>query len=121
LYTNTTPYSEVVYARISDTETGCYIITDVELVIEEAPVVYDPDPLEHCDPDNDGVGYFDLTLANPLVTDLPADYTITYHETPENAESGSLPLDIPYMNINDYNQIIYVRVFDPDTGCYNTT
>ncbi|WP_411894316.1 choice-of-anchor L domain-containing protein, partial [Winogradskyella sp. A2] len=47
---------QTVFVRVEDTSTGCYDTTTLELVVEQAPVAFDPEPLRYCDPDNDGFG-----------------------------------------------------------------
>ncbi|NNL83700.1 MAG: PKD domain-containing protein, partial [Winogradskyella sp.] len=66
-YTNTSN-PQTVYVRVVDTTTGCFTTTTLDLVVEQAPVAFDPSPLTYCDPDNDGFGIFTLTDADAEIT-----------------------------------------------------
>ncbi|WP_258774303.1 T9SS type B sorting domain-containing protein [Winogradskyella sp. KYW1333] len=113
---------QTVHVRVEDTSTGCYDTTTLELVVEQAPVTFDPEPLRYCDPDNDGFGFFTLTDADVEITGGALGLTVTYHETPENAESGSDAIDtlLDYGNITADMQTLYARVESATiaTDCY---
>jgi hypothetical protein len=70
-------------------------------------------------------GLFDLSLSNEEVLNGldPSEFTITYYETPENAENAENPIITPfaYTNITPFNQIVWVRVENNTTACYNTS
>ena len=70
-YTNITN-PETVFVRIESGVTGCYGTFAMDLVVTALPAIFQPDPLEFCDPDNDGFG-------DPLVSvqscELPSGYT----------------------------------------------
>ena len=108
-YTNTSN-PQTVYVRAEDINTGCYTTTSLVLQVAQAPAANVPQPLEFCDPDNDGFGSFDLTDADGGVTGGAAGLTVSYHETLSDAENGVLPLASPYSNIVAYQQTVWVRV-----------
>lgn len=88
------------------------------------PVIQDPTPLEVCDPNNDGFQQFDLAVKIPEILGAlnPSLYTVTFYETPLDAEVGANPLTAinTYSNINPITQDIYVRVQDNvDNTSYN--
>lgn len=74
-----------------------------------------PPDNELCDTNNDGFEIFDLTISeNYILNGLnPDDYSISYHETEDDAFYYGNPITDPvsYQNINS-NQAIYVRVTD---------
>ena len=108
-YTNlTNPQTLIV--RVEDINTNCYVTVPLDLVVEQAPVANTPPPLEFCDADNDGIGLFTLTDAEPAIIGIQTGLTVTYHETLANAENNIDPVTSPYTNINPYSQTIYVRV-----------
>ncbi|MCA0154517.1 hypothetical protein LBV24_14925, partial [Winogradskyella sp. 2Y89] len=113
---------QTVYVRVVDTSTGCYDTATLELVVEQAPVTFDPEPLRYCDPDNDGFGFFTLTDADAEITGGAPGLTVTYHETPENAASGADAIDtsVDYGNIMADMQTLYARVESTTiaTDCY---
>ena len=85
--------------------------------------IFQPDPLEYCDPDNDGFGEFTLTDADSQVTGgIPlGNLQVSYHYLLEDAQNGVNPLDSPYLNDVPFNQTVFVRLIDQTTGCYGTT
>ena len=96
------------------------------MVVNDIPQINtDSSSLEVCDDDTDGFGLFDLSLSNEEVLnglDL-SDFSITYYETPENAENAENPIITPfaYTNVTPFNQIVWVRVENNATACYNTS
>jgi hypothetical protein len=72
--------------------------------------------LESCDDNGDGFTSFDLMEANILITSN-SSYTITYHLTTVDANSGSNAISSPYLNTS-INQNIYARVVD-NNNCYS--
>ena len=58
---------------------------------------------------------------NTLTADIlqGANYTITYHETIDDAQLGNNPLVSPYDNITPFFQIIYAAAIDNVNGCRN--
>ncbi|WP_298422943.1 PKD domain-containing protein, partial [uncultured Kordia sp.] len=121
-YENTaTPTTYSVFVRVEDINTGCHIVTQLTVNINDTPAVFPATPLEYCDTDNDGFGIFDIRSTESEITGglIPGQVTVTYHETPEDADNNVNVLDDTYTNINAYNQTIYVRVENVLTGCFN--
>lgn len=76
-----------------------------------------------CRNDTNQVGIFMLSNqdAQILGSQNPNDYTVTYHLSQEDANSGDFPLDEAYTNISN-PQTIYARVVHKTLGtCYATT
>jgi hypothetical protein len=73
-----------------------------------------PSDLVICDYNNDGFAAFDLTFtAADILNNLPPnEYSLTYHETPDDAEEGQNAIANPenYININADAQTMYARV-----------
>src|SRR5690606_19482396 len=124
------PQQIVVWVRHD--ATGCITTGTMDLLVEEAAIANTPDPafLETCDDDgtNDGVHVFDLTLfdSDILGTQSPADYSVSYYETLEDAEAGTNVIADPasYTNgFSPYVATIYARVTNDATvsGCYAIT
>ncbi|MGH1388491.1 MAG: CUB protein, partial [Kordia sp.] len=79
-YDNTaTPTTYTVFVRVEDINTGCHIVTQLTVNINDTPAVFPATPLEYCDTDNDGIGIFDLTDAESEITGgvLPGQVTVT--------------------------------------------
>ncbi len=114
---------ETIFVRVEDNTTGCYETFTMDLVVVPPPDIFLPDPLEYCDPDNDGFGEFTLTDADSQVTGgVPTgNLMVTYHYLQADADNGVNPLASPYFNDVPYLQTVYVRLLDQSTGCYSTT
>ena len=80
-----------------------------------------PTALEVCDDGvPDGLTSIDLTLKNVEITGGNPNYSVSYYLTQAESDLGLNPLPIPYTNIVN-GQVVYVRVQDINTGCYDTT
>ncbi len=122
------PYTNIanpqtVYVRVENNATGCYDTTTLELNVTQGPVANTPTPLEYCDPNNDGYGFFDLTdaIADIVGGALPPGVSVSFHETATDAQIGATPITdtTAYPNIDPWTQTIYVRVFYTLTNCAN--
>jgi gliding motility-associated-like protein len=122
---------QIIYTGIENLETMCYIggTQFFELqVLEGATATTPAAPYTLCDiiGENDGYTEFDLSAGN---TDLYSEilggqttppYNLDFYQTLEEAEAGDLntALPSPYTNIIN-PQIIYARVTNSDTECYD--
>lgn len=91
----------------------------------EPPVIQDPTPLVVCDSLNNGFEAFDLTVKIPEVLGAlnPTLFTVTFHETMVDGETGSNAILNPtsyYNNINQ-TQTIYIRVAENASGDFSVT
>ncbi|MFM7016756.1 MAG: adhesin, partial [Bacteroidota bacterium] len=79
-----------------------------------------PSPLQNCDPNNDGFTTFNLTQVINSITGGNPNYTVTFHETFDDATIGgtSIPIPTSYDNINPWTQTIYVRVTSNVSSCF---
>tara|TARA_R110002012_G_scaffold51138_1_gene132165 strand:- start:42424 stop:50385 length:7962 start_codon:yes stop_codon:yes gene_type:complete len=98
---------EIVHVRVEDATTGCFDVTTLTLNVVSAPAANTPMDLHYCDPDNDGLGTFDLSGVAAEVTTDPA-LEVTFHLTQQNAIDDVLPLGNTLSNL--LGQIIYIRV-----------
>ena len=110
-----------LFARVAFSTTGCFYIQPFTLLVNVLPVINNPSDLQACDDDFDGLLVFDLNIqtAGILGTQNPADFTVSYHPTPEDANFNTNALNTNYNGTN--MEIIYVRVEDNVLGCFNTT
>ncbi|MFT5846567.1 choice-of-anchor L domain-containing protein [Psychroserpens sp.] len=111
--------SDSLFARIQFTTTQCYHIHEFNLKVNALPIANQPDTLESCDDDFDGLFNFDLTQQNNQILgdQNPNDFTVTYYSAMENANNGIDPLSIDYEAA--LNQTIYTRIENNATGCYS--
>jgi len=117
-YTNS---DTTLYVRAQYIETGCFIIDSFNLHINPNPIAHTPQNLETCDDDDDEIAEFDLSLQTSAILNgqSPTQFTVTYHEDAESADIGENVIDEDYIAYNE--QVIYVRVENNVTGCYDTT
>jgi len=118
-YQNQDIYVQTLGIRITNSITGCYVISTMDIRVVPLPTPIPPtQPYTICDDNQDGFAGFDL---NTLTTDIlqGAPYIITYHETFTDAETGSSAIDttVLYDNLYAFTQTLYVRAVDPNTGC----
>ena len=123
---------QTIFVTVTETTSGssCYASTTLTLVVNTLPTPNDVLPdLITCDDNDSGnlMEEFDLTQNEDLMLN-DFDETVTYYETPADAEAGENAIDAPtnYTNITT-PQTIYVRVTntgdpadpsDEGTGCY---
>lgn len=76
-----------------------------------------PTPIEVCDDDNDGISVVDLTVRETEILNSEPGITLTYHNSPTDAETGQNTIADPTMhtvnmtNANSNGQVImYIRV-----------
>jgi len=124
-----TPYigtdGQIIIVRVENATTGCYTTTTVQLNVTQGPAANTPTPLTYCDPNNDGIGIFDLEDALNDISGgpTPTGVTVTFHETPQDAQLGTNAIDttVLYNNIVPNQQTIYISVSYASTGCTNFT
>ena len=120
-YTNVSPFTQDIYVRVENIATECYNTTALTLIVNELPVLIQPDPLELCDDNNTGDEVEEFTLEDSLAQVLNGQtgISITFHETQEDADNADAPIFSPYTNIVNA-QTIYLRAENDITGCVST-
>lgn len=119
-YMNTTPYSDMVFARAYDSANDIFAIVELDLLVVENLPIPQPVDLFQTDDNGDGLAIFDLTENDAIVMGglNPSYFTVSYYETEANAEIGQSVIATPmaYQNIGN-PQTIYVRVENMDGSC----
>ncbi|MAQ40642.1 MAG: hypothetical protein CMH15_06250 [Mesonia sp.] len=128
-YGNTNPWEQVIYARSTNTITGChrYVSLTLEVVpLPEIDMASGDLDLFICDGNGDGNAFFDLTQNSGAIygAQSPDDYQLGYYESLEGAEAGG-GLDLigtptAYPNQGESPLTVWVRLEDIATGCYRT-
>ncbi|UAB74495.1 T9SS type B sorting domain-containing protein [Mesoflavibacter sp. SCSIO 43206] len=122
-YTNVTPDMETIWVRVEYNATGCYTVTDLDLIVNPLPVLVQPDPLNLCDYNNPGdeQEVFTLEDANAQILNGQTGITLTYYDTQAGANTADATAQIfsPYTN-GPNPQTVYVRAEDDVTGCVST-
>ena len=111
-----------VYAETGTTP-NCSAENSFVVTINPLPTVVAPSPLIVCD-DNipDGMTEIDLTVKDNEITAGNTDYVVTYHNNLASAIAGTpevSPSSTAYIGTD--GEIVYVRVEDSNTGCFDTT
>tara|TARA_R110002049_G_scaffold92446_4_gene229240 strand:- start:1618 stop:8298 length:6681 start_codon:yes stop_codon:yes gene_type:complete len=122
-YIGNETYPEIIHIRIEDVASGtCSDVDTFNLDVITSVLNQAPD-MEVCDDvSNDGVEMFNLELqtATVLGTQLASEYTVTYHNSFADADSGDNPLVSPYNGSN--GEYIFVRIESLiDSDCYTAT
>ncbi|WP_293872225.1 T9SS type B sorting domain-containing protein, partial [Flavobacterium sp.] len=122
LYQNQIQYVQTLGIRITNTSTGCYVISTMDIRVEPLPSLIPPtQPYTLCDGNQDGFTRFDLTSLLPGLLNGITTYTLSFHETLQDAISNNTSIANPaqYTNIIPFVQTIYVRAQDTITGCFS--
>ena len=124
LFDNISMSMPQLYVVATDTITTCATIFVFNLVAHPVPVIAAPaEDISLCD-DNDPMGseVFDLTPNTPIVLggQDPADFTVSYHTSQADADTGANPIMDP-ANFSSAGQTIYVRIaFNDGSDCFVT-
>lgn len=98
---------------LNEAETNCETTTNSFECFEDFTLTV-------CDDSDDSVdGVVTLNLEDILEEELDdceelGDYSITIHETLQDAEAGTNPLASPYTNVIAYQQTLYIRIIAPN-------
>lgn len=106
--------SYTFYVRVDANITDCYVIVPLELSVVDALNV-NPAALFECNEPGQGDYVFDLNAAIPVITN-GQPYTVTFHETENDANQGVNALSSPYTT-TETDQILYTRIENSAT-CY---
>lgn len=119
-YTNTNSV-ETIYVKVTNNDNiNCVATTSFIIQVFPLPTINNIVDLKQCDDNTDGFSIFNLTEANAKISSNFANETITYFETVSDAQSNinQIPNFITYTNQTVSNDVVYVRVANPITGCF---
>jgi gliding motility-associated-like protein len=133
------PGMQPIFVRETNTLTGCFKVITLNLTVTPKPLLPISAPnlikdLVFCDEDlalannQDGTTTVDLTTQTTLLlnvqTQPASNYTVTYYTSFANATNtpnGLAPIVYPAAYLASNNAIIWVRIQDNVTGCFNYT
>ncbi|MFC0578169.1 T9SS type B sorting domain-containing protein, partial [Mesonia mobilis] len=127
LYTNIQVNTQVIYARSTNINTGCYRYVELTLSVTALPDFVETEDgaldLFICDgEDGNNTGIFDLTQNTPLIygTQSAEDFSVSYYESEADAANAEDPIGNPsaYSNAGVSPLSVWFRIEDEDTGCY---
>ncbi|GLB48796.1 choice-of-anchor L domain-containing protein [Neptunitalea lumnitzerae] len=121
--------TEQIYARVENTDTGCYSVVGFLIDIEQAPLAFTPDPIVYCESlgadgyyNNDGVEVFNLEEVIETIrgSQDPDTYPVAIYTSLADAEAGinAIPTD----ELNPYTSgtaTLYAVVTNVNTTCTN--
>jgi gliding motility-associated-like protein len=116
----------IYYKLISKSNNDCQGLGQIYLQIDPVPIANSVDDIELCDDLNDGnstngiLQTFNLESQKSTIlgNQNTSDFTVTYHLSATDANSGNAPLASLYTNTNRDLQTIFVRVTNNETDCY---
>jgi len=112
-YPNTTSPEEIFIRAVNSL--GCVYVSSFNIIVNEFPIITDPtDQFIICADDG---GAF-LPILNDDITGMNPDYTVTYHNSPADANSGNNPLSFPYNPSTD-PETVFIRI-TTSAGCFTT-
>ena len=117
-YTNIEPGQQTIYVRVTNDTTGCFTIVTFDIIVNPLPDIGDVPDVIACELNTDGFYDFDLeTVTIELLgSQDPANFTVTYHETQEDADNAENALVSPYTNLTN-PQLLFVNITNNLTGC----
>ena len=128
-FSNSVPFSQIIYARVYNSLTGCANgISNFNAIVNPEPTTENASNLSYCDDDLDGDdtnGFVQNIDLDSQITEIlgplqdPDDFNVTFHETQTDATDGTDALSSPYTNTTANQQTIFVRVENKDTQCVN--
>ena len=122
-------FTQQIYIRVdSDLDNDCLGFGPFITLTVEPVTAQEVGPLELCDDLDDGDGFngivqtFDLeSQTNAILgTQDPTQFSVTYHNSPDDALSGNAPIATPamYENSTPNLETIFVRVTNNTSGCF---
>lgn len=114
-----------IYARITNSITGCYDIINFKLIADPAPLFSNPQNIatdfQSCDDDgsDDGSYTFNLMRHAAMFTGSQINTLLTVHRLQADAHTGNNPITNAATFQNTSNpQTLYYRMANTVTGCY---
>ena len=118
-FANTVPFGQTITVTATNAR-GCEWSGSFEIEVLPLPVVTLPADLVACsDGITPGIADFDLTVRNLQITGGVPGMLVSYHLTQAQADNNQDALTMPYSGAD--GQVVFVRVENAQTGCYNTT
>jgi gliding motility-associated-like protein len=109
---------QIIYARVTNTSTGCINFSEVSL--EVSTTSSNNASLQLCDTDGSEDGFMDFNLSDTnaiVLAGAPAGLDLQYFETYEDALVETNALGTTFTNTIPYSQTIFARV-ENSNSCY---
>ena len=118
-YTNSVPNTETITVRVTNSQTGCYSETLLNLITSAKPQINHPAPRFACDAGN-GYSSFDLSDLEQELIGNQTGLSIYYFD--ENGDALPSPLPDDFQNTSAWSQRIDIRVENSSNPlCFSET
>ena len=112
--------NRIIYVRLTNAITGCYVITPFNLVVNPIPVI-NPTILKQCDDDTDGISDFNLTEKNSFISTNYLNEAFSYFTTLNGANTNDPAVKIGTPTAyRSGNGTVWARV-ENSNGCFSTS
>jgi len=112
---------EIIYVRVSNIQYAyCFSTGTYEVVVNASPSIGIAPDVTECDQSPiDGATAFDFSVNDTALLNgqSDTDFGVSYHTTQSDADSGSSSISA---SSTVSGGVIYARIVDNQTGCYNT-
>ncbi|MDB9712948.1 choice-of-anchor L domain-containing protein, partial [Flavobacteriaceae bacterium] len=115
-------YATASFSSVSNNSTECFNTANINLLVNEAPLLNIDQTLDICDINNPGDNVEEFILEDSidlLLTDQDG-VIVTFYENEEDALNNLNALTSPYINTTN-PQTIHVRAEIENLGCFSTT
>ncbi len=121
-YQNTNPLETIYVQVVNNSNTSCVAETSFTIEVFEKPFAAPIVSLRQCDDDLDGYSAFNLNEALNEITTNALNETITFYESPLDAENENSPIPNTTVYINETvsTDAIWARV-ENSHGCFRTS
>lgn len=120
-YKNETPFSQIIYVKIKDAKTGCYVIRQLFLKVNAYPFynMTTGGVLTTCTSSSSAQGEFNLVFAAQQNIPNQNDFTFSFYENLGDARAGLNNIKDPesYKTQQVKEGKVWIRIIDKKTGC----
>ena len=120
-YANVIPGVQTVYVAVTKDITGCPTVVTFDIIVNPLPDISTVADIVICEVNTDNVYEFNLDeiTVQLLGSQDVSNFTVTYHETQQDAEDSLNVLTSPYANTASPQQL-FVNISNNTTGCFVT-
>ncbi len=113
--------NDTLFARVESSTTQCFYVHEFSLNVNNLPIAYQPNDMESCDDNFDGLFTFQLTNQNAQIlgNQNPSNFSVTFYLDDILAQEGIANITENYPAIT--GETIFARVENNTTGCFAVT
>lgn len=114
-----TSAATTLYVNLSNPSTGCQAVEPYQLNLYALPTATQPANLQSCNIGN-GFAVFNIQDVIPSIVGNQSNVTVTYHQSQQDANTGSNVISSSWISFVSVQRTIFVRVQNQN-GCFVTT